>query len=202
MELRELAVPDAIEVRGVQHADDRGMFLEWFRSDILESATGRTFELRQGNLSVSRRGVLRGIHYTDIPPGQAKYVTAVHGAVLDFVVDVRVGSPAFGTWDTVLLDDVHRRGVFIPEGLGHAFVALSDDAIVSYLVTDFFSPGREHAIDPLDPDIGLRLPPDVGGFVLSEKDRAAPSLRSALANATLPTWEQARARYARAGASQ
>lgn len=193
MKIRQLSIRDAYEITPVQHADDRGVFLEWYRFDRLEEATGRRLDLRQANTSVSARGVVRGIHFADLPPGQAKYVTAPKGAVLDFVVDIRVGSPTFGQWESVLLDDVDRRAVFLSEGLGHAFVALTEGATVSYLVTDTFSPGREHAVNPLDEQLALAFPAEAGEPLLSPKDLAAPSLADAAASGLLPTWEAVRA---------
>ncbi len=136
MQIRELKIPDAYEITPMQFGDDRGVFLEWYRFDRLEEAVGHPPRPRAGEHARSRaRGVVRGIHFADIPPSQAKYVTVTHGAVLDFVIDIRVGSPTFGQWDSVLLDDVDRRAIYLAEGLGHAFVALTDDATVSYLVT-------------------------------------------------------------------
>ena len=175
VEIRELAVPDAFEITPVQHADDRGVFTEWFRTDKLAAVTGQRFALAQANCSVSRRGVLRGVHYADVPPGQAKYVTCFAGRVLDVVVDIRVGSPTFGAVDSVVLDDADRRAVFVPEGLGHAFMALSDTAVVGYLCSTAYSPTREHEINPLDPDLGLPWPADVTPE-LSPKDASAPML--------------------------
>lgn len=195
MKIRELKIPDAYELTPRQHADERGLFLEWYRFDRLEETIGHPLNLRQANLSVSRRGVVRGIHFADIPTGQAKYVTAVRGAVLDYVIDLRVGSPTFGQWDSVLLDDIDRRSVYLAEGLGHAFVSLTDDAVVTYLVSDTFNPGREHGINPLDPDIGLVFPAEAGEPLLSPKDVDAPSLRAATESGLLPTWAQARAFY-------
>jgi dTDP-4-dehydrorhamnose 3,5-epimerase len=195
VQLRELSVPDAYEVTPVQHRDDRGVFLEWYRFDELEQAVGHRLDLRQANTSVSRRGAVRGIHFADIPPGQAKYVTAVRGAVLDFIVDIRVGSPTFGEWDTVRLDDVDRRAVYLAEGLGHAFVALSDEATVTYLVSDVYRPDREHGITPLDPTLDLRVPDEAGELVLSAKDTDAPTLLGARDAGLLPDWHAARAHY-------
>jgi dTDP-4-dehydrorhamnose 3,5-epimerase len=195
VQIRELSIPDAYEITPKQFGDDRGVFLEWYRFDKLEEATGRSIDLRQANTSVSKRGVVRGIHFADIPRGQAKYVTVTHGAVLDYVVDIRVGSPTFGQWDSVLLDTTDRRAIFLSEGLGHAFVALTDDATVSYLVTDVFNAPREHGITPVDPDIGLVFPPDAGDALLSPKDTDAPGLREAADAGLLPTWDEARAFY-------
>jgi len=209
MKIRQLAVPDAYEITPVQHADDRGVFLEWYRHDELSEAVGHPLALRQGNTSVSRRGSVRGIHFADLPSaeeagaaggtgyaGQAKYVTALRGAVLDFAVDIRVGSPTFGRWDSVLLDDVDRRAIYLAEGLGHCFVALTDEATVSYLVTEVYTPGREHGISPLDARVALTIPPEAGEPLLSAKDTAAPGLDEAAAAGLLPTWEAARAWYA------
>jgi len=193
--IRELKIPDAYELTPRQHADERGLFLEWYRFDRLEETIGHPLNLRQANLSVSRKGVVRGIHFADMPTGQAKYVAAVSGAVLDYIIDLRVGSPTFGEWDSVLLDDTNRRSVYLSEGLGHAFVSLTDDAVVTYLVSDTFNPGREHGINPLDPDIGLVFPAEAGDPLLSPKDLEAPSLRAATESGLLPTWAQARAFY-------
>jgi len=195
VQIRELSIPDSYEITPKQHGDDRGVFLEWYRFDKLEETIGHSMNLRQANTSVSKRGVVRGIHFADIPVGQAKYVTATHGAVLDYVIDIRVGSPTFGQWDTVLLDDTDRRAIYIAEGLGHCFVALTENATVSYLVTDVFNASREHGINPLDPDVALIFPPEAGVPLLSPKDTGAPSLAEAAASGLLPTWDEARAFY-------
>ena len=195
VQIRELKVPDSYEITPKQWGDDRGSFLEWYRYDRLEEAVGHPLSLAQSNTSISRRGVVRGIHFADVPPGQAKYVTAMRGAVLDFVIDVRVGSPTFGQWDSVLLDDTDRRAIYIAEGLGHCFVALTDDATVSYLVTSTFNAEREHGIDPLDASIALEFGIDADLLLLSPKDSSAPTLAEAAELGLLPTWETARAHY-------
>lgn len=195
MQIRELKIPDSYEITPKQFGDDRGVFLEWYRFDRLEEATGRSIRLAQSNTSVSKRGSVRGIHFADVPPSQAKYVTATHGAVLDYVIDIRVGSPTFGEWDSVLLDDTDRKAIFLSEGLGHCFVALTEGATVSYLVTDVYRPDREHGINPLDAEIGLRFPEEAGTPLLSPKDTDAPGLAEARESGLLPTWEAARAYY-------
>jgi len=196
VQIRELSVPDSYEVTPIQRADDRGVFLEWYRFDVLEQAIGHPLTLRQANTSTSRRGVVRGIHFADIPLGQAKYVTVTHGAVLDYVVDIRFGSATFGQWDTVRLDDIDRKAIYLAEGLGHAFVALTDDATVTYLVSDTYNASREHGINPLDPEIGLVFPEEAGDLVLSPKDTDAPSLSEAAASGLLPLLQDVRAHYA------
>ena len=195
MQIRELALPHAWELTPVQHPDERGLFLEWFKAEEFEAATGRSFDLRQANLSVSKRGVVRGIHFAAVPIGQAKYVTCVAGSVLDVIIDIRVGSPTFGEWDAVVLDDVKRNCVFLSEGLGHLFVATSDSATVSYLTTDKYRPGSEHGINPADPALALELPDDA---IMSERDVAAPTLAEALAAGLLPTFDASLAAYAAA----
>lgn len=200
MQIRELAVSDAWEITPVPWADDRGVFLESFRYDRLEEATGRRFALQQGNMSVSRRGVVRGIHFADTPPGQAKYVSVAHGAGIDYIVDIRVGSPTFGTWDSVVLDTESRRSVFLSEGLGHAFVALTDDATLTYLVSSTYNPAAEHDLNILDPDLAIEFPAELGEPVLSPKDLAAPTLSELLAAGALPDFAELKAYYSKGAA--
>ena len=195
MDIRELAVPDAWSVSTRQFRDDRGAFLEWYRHEELAKATGHPLRLAQANCSVSRAGTLRGIHFADVPPSQAKYVTCVRGAVLDVVVDIRAGSPTFGGWDAVRLDDEERNAVYLSEGLGHGFQALTDDATVVYLCSDVYSPGREHELNPLDPALGIRWAEGLRPL-LSGKDAQAPTLQEALAAGRLPDYAACRALYA------
>jgi dTDP-4-dehydrorhamnose 3,5-epimerase len=186
-----LAIEGAWEVVPVQHGDARGVFLEWYRSDRLTEAIGHSLRLAQANMSVSARGAVRGIHFADVPPGQAKYVTCVRGAVLDVVVDLRVGSPTFGRWESVLLDDADRHAVYIGEGLGHGFCALSDDATLTYLCSQTYAPDREHSVHPLDAGLGIAWPADAP--IVSERDAAAPALAEALAGGLLPDYRACRA---------
>lgn len=195
MTYRELSIPGAWEITPVQHGDPRGVFLEWFQGVPFAEAVGHRFSLAQANCSVSAAGVLRGVHFADVPPGQAKYVTCAKGAVLDIVVDVRVGSPTFGQWDSVLLDDTDRRAIYLSEGLGHAFFSLEDDSTVLYLCSTPYAPGREHGVHPLDPQIGIEWPTqDRHGRPvtpqLSAKDEAAPTLAQAAEQGLLPTYEE------------
>jgi dTDP-4-dehydrorhamnose 3,5-epimerase len=185
MQIRPLAVPGSWEMTPRQFGDDRGRFLEWFKDPVFTEASGHRLDLVQANCSVSQRGVLRGIHFSDVPPGQAKYVTCVRGAVLDVVVDLRVGSPTYGTWDSVLLDTTGHRAIYLAEGLGHAFLSLEDDSTVVYLCSTGYSPDREHEVHPLDPAIGIAWPTDVEPL-LSPKDAAAPTLAEARERGLLP----------------
>jgi len=191
MDYRELSVPGAWEITPRQFGDPRGVFLEWFKDAPFAEHAGHALNLAQANLSVSAAGVVRGIHFADVPPGQAKYVTCARGAVLDVVVDIRVGSPTFGQWDSVLLDDVDRRAIYLAEGLGHAFMSLEDDSTVLYLCSTGYNPTAEHGIHPLDADIAIAWPTSSRSGspltpLLSEKDALAPTLATALAEGMLP----------------
>ena len=119
-------------------------------------------------------------------------MTCASGAIIDVVVDVRVGSAGFGSWTAVRLDDENRRALYIGEGLGHAFAAVSDQATVLYLCSTPYAPGRERGVNPLDPAIGIDWPGDTE-LVLSDKDRAAPSLAEAKAAGLLPDYAQCQA---------
>jgi dTDP-4-dehydrorhamnose 3,5-epimerase len=174
------------------HGDDRGAFLEWFKEPAFVEAVGHPLHLAQANCSISARGVVRGIHFADVPPGQAKYVTCVRGAVLDVIVDIRVGSPTFGQWLPTLLDERSRGAVYVSEGLGHGFASLEDGSTVVYLCSEPYAPSREHEVHPLDPAIGIDwglgdLAPELSG-----KDVAAPTLAQAAELGLLPTWEECR----------
>jgi dTDP-4-dehydrorhamnose 3,5-epimerase len=189
VQVDELKVPGAWSFTPRQFPDPRGVFLEWFKGQVLEQALGHPLTVKQANHSVSSRGTLRGVHFADVPPGQAKYVYCTRGAVLDVVVDIRVGSPTFGVSDAVRLDDVDRRGIYLSEGLGHAFLALTDDANVTYLCSEPYNPGHEHGIHPLDPALDLPWPGDVEPL-LSDKDAAAPTLEQARADGLLPSYDE------------
>lgn len=188
MKIVPLSIAGAWEILPAQHGDSRGLFLEWYRNDRLAEAVGHPLRLAQANLSVSAPGVVRGIHFADVPPGQAKFVTCVRGAAFDVVVDLRVGSPTYGQWERVLLDDADRRAVYIAEGLGHGFCALSEDATLTYLCSETYAPGREHGVHPMDADLAIAWP--TGLPVLSDRDAAAPSLARARADGRLPDYQQ------------
>jgi dTDP-4-dehydrorhamnose 3,5-epimerase len=196
VDIEPLSIPDAYVITPKQFGDDRGTFLEWFRGDKLADVIGRPFVPIQANHSISRAGTLRGVHYADVPPGQAKLVYCPKGAILDVAVDLRVGSPTFGKHEAIRLDDNDRRLLFLAEGLGHAFFALSDDANVTYLVSTTYNPSIEHAVHPHDPDLALPWPSGAGEPVLSDKDAAAPSLVDAERQGLLPSYDECRAFYA------
>ena len=191
MQVEPLRIEGAWSFTPRQFGDPRGLFLEWFSDRSFREATGHPLALAQTNLSVSAAGVVRGVHFADVPPGQAKYVTCMAGAVLDVVVDLRVGSATFGAWEPVLLDDVDRRAVYLSEGLGHAFMSLADGSTVSYVCSTPYAPEREHGVHPLDTEIGIVWPTTGRDGTpltpqLSAKDEAAPTLAQAREQGLLP----------------
>ena len=192
MSFRELSISGAWEITPKQHGDSRGMFFEWLTEAGFAEMTGHAFDIRQANCSVSAAGALRGLHFAQVPPSQAKYVKCVKGSVFDVAVDIRIGSPTYGQWDAVLLDDVDHRSMYISEGLAHGFVALQDDSTVMYLCSTPYAPKREHGIDPLDPAIGIDWPLPGDQLLLSDKDAAAPSLAEARDAGLLPTFAETR----------
>jgi len=193
---------DALDVDGAWvftpriHSDRRGSFLEWFLNAEFQADLGHKLDVAQANCSVSLRGAIRGIHFSDVPPGQAKYITCASGSILDVVVDIRVGSPGYGRWAAVPLNDETRCAVFAAEGLGHAFITLSDQATVLYLCSTPYAPARERGVHPLDPDIGIAWPQDAAP-ILSDKDAAAPSLAQARSAGLLPEYAACLAHAAR-----
>lgn len=185
--------------------DDRGTFLEWFRADDVTEKLGYPLDIPQANLSTSREGVVRGIHYADVPPGQAKYITCVVGRVLDIIVDLRRGSPTFGRHLMVELSAGNRRGLFLPVGIGHGFVvpAGTASATVCYVVSEGYNPDAEHGVSPLDPALGIDW--SLAGvaedaLVLSDRDREAPTygeleasgVGAAVGSASLPSYSECR----------
>ena len=194
METRALAIPDAFEFRPKPFPDARGLFAAPYQEPAFSKAVGHPLTVAQTNHSISRRGVIRGVHFADVPPGQAKYVYCPRGRLLDIVVDLRVGSPTFGQWDTVELDDTTLNCVYVPEGLGHAFVALEDDTAMSYLCSTGYNPAAEHGIDPFDPDLALPWPADLDP-ILSDKDASAPTLAEAQASGLLPHYTDCLSHY-------
>jgi len=182
---KALSIPGAWVFEPTRFEDDRGLFVSPYQEAAFVEATGAPLVVAQSNHSVSRRGVIRGVHYADVPPGQAKYVYCPRGALLDIVVDVRVGSPTFGAHEAVVLDAGSYRAVYLSEGLGHAFCALEDDTVASYLCSTPYAPAIERTVSPLDPALALPWPSDLTP-VLSDKDSGGPTLAEAAAQGLLP----------------
>ena len=189
MLIEPLSIEGAWVVTPRQHGDDRGVFYEWFKAPVFAAHAGHSMSLAQANCSVSSAGTLRGIHFADVPPGQAKYVTCLSGRVLDVIVDIRVGSPTFGQWAGVELNTGSRQAVYLSEGLGHGFVALANDSTVVYLCSTPYNPTSEHEVHPFDPDLGIDWGIGPEQAALSAKDAVAPSLQEAKAAGLLPHYQ-------------
>ncbi len=163
-----LVEPDVFE-------DERGCFLETFHADRY-AASGVDSVFRQDNLSFSKAGVLRGLHFQN-PNAQAKLVTVVSGEVFDVAVDVRRGSPTFGRWTGTYLSDRNKRQIYLPEGFAHGFCVTGGPAVFAYKCTCFYDSDSEITVLWSDPDIGIEWP--VADPVVSPKDSAAPRLKDA-----------------------
>lgn len=186
MNLRELEIAGLYVAESRVFADDRGYFREWFKLGDFQSA-GLDFSTEQSNLSLSSRNVVRGLHYSMAPRGQAKVVTCVYGTLDDVIVDVRVGSPTFGAVVTVSLAADQGTTVVLPAGVAHGFCVTSDTAALSYLLSTPYDAPHELEIYPLDPEINVPWALSAEA-ILSEKDAAAPSLSQRLATGELPIY--------------
>jgi dTDP-4-dehydrorhamnose 3,5-epimerase len=194
MKVRALDIHGAWEFTPQQHGDARGLFAEWYKEPVFTEAVGHPLHVAQSNVSVSSAGTLRGIHFAQLAPSQAKYVFCPRGSILDVVVDLRTGSPTYGQHEVVRLDDVDRKALYLAEGLGHGFYAEQDGSTVTYLVTAPYAPTREFGIQPLDPALGIAWPQDLEPL-LSPKDVAAPTLEDAAQQGILPTYDECLAFY-------
>lgn len=168
----ETTLPGLAVIEPVVHGDERGYFLESYRREALE-ALGIRHDWVQDNHARSARGVIRGMHFA-LPPGQAKLIRCVRGAILDVCVDIRRGSPTFGRADAVELDDRSARMLYIPVGFAHGYCVTSDVADVVYKCSAYFDPALEREIALDDPDLAISWPE--GPRILSERDRNAPRL--------------------------
>lgn len=175
---KKLSIPDIIMVEYKRFEDQRGFFAElWKRTDYL--ANNIPYEFTQANLSRSRRGVIRGLHYQLKPHEQGKLVFTIAGRVFDVAVDIRKGSPWFGKHLSVYLEP--GTALWIPPGFAHGFQSLEDDVLFLYLVTKEYSPEHERCIAWNDPEIGIEWPIKEG-IIISEKDSRCPPLKNAETN--------------------
>jgi dTDP-4-dehydrorhamnose 3,5-epimerase len=189
--IEELPINGAWRIVPQTFPDSRGVFHEVFRRSRFQGTTDLTFDVKQINQSESKKGVIRGIHFADNPPGQAKYISCTRGRIWDVIVDIRVDSPTFGSWHGVELSSDNRQAVFIAEGLGHAFLCLEEGSVVSYLCSEEYNPVAEHQINPLDELLGIDFAGvgakfDVTEFFLSKQDREASGFKEALTSGILP----------------
>ncbi|MDG4765611.1 dTDP-4-dehydrorhamnose 3,5-epimerase family protein [Solwaraspora sp. WMMD406] len=193
MKAQPLAVEGAYVFTPRSYPDERGVFVSHFQGSVFQETVGYPlFAVAQVSHSRSRQGVARGIHYTRTPPGAAKYVHCPNGRAYDVVVDLRVGSPTYGRWDAVELDPLTHRAVYLPPGVGHAFVAMEADTVMTYLLSREYDPDNELAVSIEDPTIALDLPAAVPP-VLSARDQRARTVAEARAEGLLPEYATCRA---------
>ena len=188
MSLQELSIAGAYVATHRVFSDERGLFREWFKAEELASID-KDFSVQQANYSKSNQWVIRGIHYSLAPQGQAKVVTCASGTIVDVLVDLRTGSPSYMKIEYVELSEESGKVVYIPSGVGHGFIVASDTAAVVYLTSSGFAPEFEKAICPTDREIGIAWPLPIGEFgIISKADTEAPSLAQAKELGTLPTF--------------
>jgi dTDP-4-dehydrorhamnose 3,5-epimerase len=186
MELTPLGIEGAWLAESPVWSDDRGFFREWFKTEDVNKATGRNFNVEQANISSSTKGTVRGIHYSLAAKGQAKWVTCVSGLIKDVIVDIRPSSKTYGDWIEVELSATSGNAVLIGEGLGHGFISLADGSTVAYLVSSPFTPSQEFEINPLDSAIGIKWGMSSSELNISDKDKNAPSLQERFQDGKLP----------------
>lgn len=191
MELKSLGIEGAWLANSQIHSDDRGSFMEWFRFDVIKEFTGLNFSVVQSNISKSNKGVLRGIHYSLATCGQRKWVTCVSGQVIDLVIDLRPSSPSFKKYELIELNGGDSQAVLVGSGLGHGFLSLADNSVVSYLLDSPYSPKEELEVNPFDPEIDIKWPIELirdSEMKLSIKDANAPYLMDRFMNNQLPSY--------------
>jgi dTDP-4-dehydrorhamnose 3,5-epimerase len=187
---RPLEIEGAYSFEPKVWTDGRGHFFEGYKESLLHKH-GVEFTVRQSNSSTSAKGVIRGVHFTESPPGQAKFINCVLGEIWDVVVDLRRSSRTFGKWQGINLLGGSGAGVFIGPGLGHAFLSLQEGSVVSYLSSTEYSPEIEHQINPFDEALAIDFQAaaearNISSFTLSDKDRTAQSLQTAKIIGILP----------------
>lgn len=173
MKIAPLGIDGAWLIEAPTYPDDRGLFREWFIDDLGVDTELPRFEVKQANTSISTKGVIRGIHYSDAIYGQSKIVTCTFGSILDAVVDVRRDSKTFGKSITFELNANDGFSVYIESGLGHAFQALEENVAVTYLLDKKYDSKMEFGINPLDSEIGINWKSIE--VIVSERDRNSPS---------------------------
>lgn len=170
------AIPDVVLCKPKVHGDRRGYFVETFQRKAFEKAIGYAVDFCQDNESKSSKGVLRGLHFQLPPFAQSKLVRVIEGEVLDVVVDIRRGSPFFGQHVAARLNGENKYQLFTPRGFAHGFVVLSDSALFSYKVDNYYSPECDAGIAFDDPELGIDWLLPRHELKLSEKDQNQPLL--------------------------
>ena len=190
MKLTPLGIEGAWLAESPLRSDERGSFRQWFICEEVLSKTGIDFSVQQANISISQRGVIRGIHYSLAPEGQSKWVACVQGSILDVIVDIRPESPTFKKYEIVELTGIGGQALLIGAGLGHGFLSLEDNTAIAYLLSSAYSPNLEYGIQPTDPELNINWHLElIGGVgvVFSTKDAQAPSLKERFTEGKLPS---------------
>ena len=179
MKFKRLEIPDVILCEPEVFGDDRGYFTENFRKDKLDDFLGYSIDFCQDNESKSSYGVLRGLHYQMSPYSQTKLVRSVKGSILDVAVDLRKGSPFFGKYISVKLTEENKKQLLVPRGFAHGFVVLSDEAIFSYKVDNYYVPNSDRGIRFDDDFLGIDWEINPSEIKLSDKDSNLPLFKDA-----------------------
>lgn len=188
MTTQELSISGAYIATHRVFPDERGLFREWFKAEDI-ARIDKDFSVQQANFSKSKQFVIRGIHYSLAPEGQAKIVTCASGRIIDVLVDIRVGSPTYLKIEYIELSEDSGRVVYIPTGVGHGFIVESETAAVVYLTSSGYAPQYEKAINPTDTELGISWPVPLGQLgVISKADTEAPTLAKAKESGILPTF--------------
>ena len=183
MKIISLAIPDVKLIEPDVFGDNRGFFMETYRADQFKEA-GIPTNFVQDNMSSSRKGVLRGLHFQKDPYSQGKLVRVVRGEVFDVAVDLRKGSPYFGKWVGDFLSEENKRSLYVPNGFAHGFCVVSDEAVFHYKCTEFYHPEAEGGLRYDDPTVAVEWPKIDMPFLTSPKDEKAPFLENINCNFT------------------
>lgn len=187
MKLTPLGIEGAWIAESTLWNDHRGFLREWFKFEEVYRATGIDFSIQQANISQNQSGVIRGIHYSLVPEGQAKWVTCVAGSLIDVVVDIRPNSPTFKKIEYIHLTPENGVSVLVGAGLGHGFESIEDKTSISYLLSSKYSADLEFAIHPFDTDLAINWRAHTHEAIVSSKDLSSRSLQKALNERLLPT---------------
>lgn len=190
MEITPLGIKGAWIAKSNIFEDDRGTFREWFKFEEVKKSTGLDFSVAQANISNSKKGVLRGIHYSLTKCGQSKWITCLSGHVIDVVVDIRPNSLTFRKYELIDLKLGDARSLLVGSGLGHGYLSLEENSTISYLLSSPYSPTEEFEINPMDPDLDIKWPLELlgggGQLIMSQKDMNALSIRERQIREELP----------------
>jgi len=184
LEIESTKIAGVLILHNMVFSDERGLFKEWFRMNELHAMVSTDFDAQQGNISISKKNVVRGLHYSLASKGQSKLVTCANGAIIDYVVDLNPNSPTFKQFLEFELIAENGISIFIPHGMGHGFKSLSDNSIITYILSSNYNPTLELELNIFDPE--LNILEQSNSYLLSDKDASAPLLQELLGKDLLP----------------